>query len=208
MQDPPIVQRWGRARARAVQAEPHRSWARAQAQRRTPSSRYPRVETNMRLSLRRSRDPTRRGRRVAPLLIALLATFALASSDAPGANRPRHISCGVSCSMNAMTSATSYRTYRLRWPSSAGQAVTYHLRFNSRRIRTMSLRIYGITVPRGFGFSFIVACEHRGPAVLSWNWSQMGRAVHIQVKMTTGRCFRPGVQVAGTSAAVNFRVVT
>ena len=150
----------------------------------------------------------RSGRRAAPLLIALLAVFALASSEAWSATRPGSISCGVSCSLNATAAGTSYRTYQLRWPSSAGQAITYHLRFRSRRVRTMSLRIYGINVPRGFGFSFIVACEHRGPATLSWNWTQMGRAVHVLVKMTTGRCFRPGVRVAGTSAAVNLRVAT
>jgi hypothetical protein len=72
----------------------------------------------------------------------------------------------------------------------------------------MSLRVYGITVPRGLGMSSIVACVQRDPAFLGWDWTQSGRAVHVTVKMTTGRCFPPGPRVAGTSAAVTFWIAT
>src|SRR5215211_5624544 len=99
----------------------------------------------------------------------------------------------------------SRRTYRLRWPSRPGQRATYNLTLNSVRPRAISLRVYGIRVPRGFGISFLVACEHRGPAAVSWDWKQRGSAVRITVNMTTGKCYRPGPQVAGTSAALTFR---
>ena len=66
------------------------------------------------------------------------------------------------------------------------------------------MRVYGIKVPRGFGFDFLVACEHRGPAALNWNWKQRGSAVRVTVKMITGKCYRPGPQVAGTTVALNF----
>jgi Regulator of Chromosome Condensation (RCC1) repeat protein len=99
------------------------------------------------------------------------------------------------------------RTYRLRWPPRPVQTATYNLTFNSVRPRAISLRVYGITVPRGLGISFLVACEHRGPAALSWDWKQRGSAVRVTVKMTTGHCFRPGQQVAGTYASVNFRLM-
>lgn len=103
---------------------------------------------------------------------------------------------------------SSYRTYQLPWPSSAGQTFVHDLRFDSAPIRAMSLRVYGITVPRGLGMSYIVACVHRGPAALSWDWTQTGRAVHMTVKMTSGRCYLPGPKVAGTSAAITFWIVT
>ena len=103
---------------------------------------------------------------------------------------------------------SSYHAYQLPWPSSPEQTVVHDLRFDSAPIRAMSLRVYGITVPRGLGMSFIVACMHRGPASLGWDWSQTGRAVHVRVKMTTGRCFLPGPQVAGTSAPVYLWIMT
>jgi hypothetical protein len=103
---------------------------------------------------------------------------------------------------------SSYRTYQLSWPSSAGQAFAHDLRFDSAPIRAMSLRVYGITVPRGLGMSYFVACVQRGPAALGWDWTQTGRAVHMTVKMTTGRCYLPGPQVAGTSTAVTLWIVT
>jgi hypothetical protein len=104
--------------------------------------------------------------------------------------------------------SSSYRTYQLTWPSSAGQTFAHNLNFDSAPIRAMTLRVYGITVPRGLGISYIVACMNRGPAALGWDWTQSGRAVHMTVKMTTGRCYLPGWQVAGTSAAVTVWIVT
>jgi hypothetical protein len=103
---------------------------------------------------------------------------------------------------------SSYRAYQLPWPYRPEQTVVHDLRFDSAPIRAMSLRVYGITVPRGLGMSFIVACMNRGPASLSWEWTQTGRAVHVTVKMTTGRCFPPGPQVAGTSAPVYLWIMT
>jgi hypothetical protein len=99
-----------------------------------------------------------------------------------------------------------YRTYQLPWPSSAGQTFAHDLRFDSAPIRAMALSVYGITVPRGL--RYIVACVHRGPASLGWDWTQSGRTVRVTVKMTTGRCDFPGPQVAGTSAAVTLRIAT
>jgi alpha-tubulin suppressor-like RCC1 family protein len=99
-------------------------------------------------------------------------------------------------------------SYRLRWPSRAGQTATYDLRFKSPRLRALSLRVYGKAVPRGFGFDFIVACEHRSPAILNWDWTQSGGYVRIKVRMTTGRCSPPGPTVAGMKAALTFRSVT
>jgi hypothetical protein len=93
------------------------------------------------------------------------------------------------------TAGSSYRTYRLRWPSRPHRSAIYHLRFKSPHLRSMSLRVYGIAVPRGFDFDFIVACEHRGPAVLD-------------VKMTTGTCDLAGPTVAGRSVPLTFRLVT
>jgi hypothetical protein len=104
--------------------------------------------------------------------------------------------------------ATSYRSYQLMWPSRPRQSVSYDLSFNSGRIREVSLRVYGITVPRGLGASFIVGCVHRGPATLSWDWTQTGRNVRVRVKMTTGECFPPGPQLAGTGAPVYLSIVT
>jgi hypothetical protein len=103
---------------------------------------------------------------------------------------------------------SSYRTYQLPWPSRPGQTFAHDLRFDSAPIRAMSLRVYGITVPRGLGMSYIVACVQRDPAALSWDWTQSGRAVDLTVKMTTGRCFPPGPKVAGTSAAIMLWIVT
>jgi hypothetical protein len=103
---------------------------------------------------------------------------------------------------------SSYRTYQLPWSSRPGQTFVHDLRFDSARVRAMSLRVYGITVPRGLGMSYIVACVHRDPASLSWDWTQSGRAVNVTVKMTTGRCFLPGPKVAGTSAAITLWIVT
>jgi len=106
------------------------------------------------------------------------------------------------------------RTYRLLWPSRPDQSATYHLGFKSAQLRAVSLQVYRVTtplgwatVPRGFGFSYLVACEHRGPASLNWNWRQRGSAVRVTVKMTTGSCFFPGPQVAGTYAAIKLRLV-
>ncbi len=102
--------------------------------------------------------------------------------------------------------SSSYRAYRLPWPAGPDQTFVHDLRLDSAPIRAMSLRVYGITVPRGM--SFIVACVNRGPASLSWDWTQTGRRVHVTVKMTTGRCFLPGPQVAGTSAPVYLWITT
>lgn len=99
-------------------------------------------------------------------------------------------------------------SYRLRWPSNPGQTTTYRLKFKSPHLRAMSLQVYGKTVTRGFGFDFIVACEHRGPAILDWDWSQSGGYVHVKITMTTGTCEPPGSTVAGTYAALTFRRVT
>ena len=77
---------------------------------------------------------------------------------------------------------------------------------NPARPRAISLRVYGIRVPRGFGFDFLVACEHRGPAALNWDWTQRGSAVRVTVKMITGMCYRPGPQVGGTTVALTFRL--
>ena len=104
------------------------------------------------------------------------------------------------------TAEASRRTYRLRWPARPGQRTTYTLTLNSVRPRAISLRVYGIGVPRGFGFDFLVACEHRGPAALNWDWKQRGSAVRITVKMITGKCYRPGPQVAGTTVALDIRL--
>jgi len=104
--------------------------------------------------------------------------------------------------------ATSYRSYQLMWPSRPRQSVSHELTFNSRRIRELTLRAYGIPVPRGLGTSFIVACMNRGPATLSWDWTQSGRTVRVRVKMTTGECFPPGPQLAGTGAPVYLSIVT
>jgi hypothetical protein len=122
-----------------------------------------------------------------------------------GTTRPVDVAAAPSAS-TGQTSGSN-RTYRLRWPSRPGQTATHQLRFSSARLRSMSLRVYGITVPRGFGFSFLVACEHRGPASLNWNWTQRGSSVRVTVKMTTGQCYRPGRQVAGTYATVMLRPV-
>ena len=99
-------------------------------------------------------------------------------------------------------------SYRLRWPSNPEQTATYRLKFKSPHLRAMSLHVYGKAVPRGFGFDFIVACEHRGPAILDWDWTQSGGYVHVKVKMTTGSCELSGPTVAGTYAALTFRRVT
>jgi hypothetical protein len=103
------------------------------------------------------------------------------------------------------SSAGPLDTYRLRWPSRAGQTATYNLSFKSPRLRALSLHVYGVAVPRGFAFDFIVACEHRNPAMLNWDWTQSGGYVRIKVTMTTGRCEPPGPTVAGTTAAITFR---
>jgi hypothetical protein len=103
--------------------------------------------------------------------------------------------------------ATSYRSYQLMWPSRPRQSVSYALTFNSGRVREITLRVYGIPVPRGLG-SFIVGCMHRGPATLSWDWIQSGRTVRVRMKMTSGECFPPGPQLAGTMAPVYLSIVT
>jgi hypothetical protein len=108
----------------------------------------------------------------------------------------------------ASAQGSSYRTQRLRWPSRANQSATYRLKFKSPHLRAASMRVYGIAVPRGFAFDFIVACEHRGPAVLDWDWAQSGSHVRITVKMTTGLCDLPGPTVAGKSVLLRFRLVT
>ena len=72
-------------------------------------------------------------------------------------------------------------------------------------LRAMSVQVYGKTVPRGFAYDFIVACEHRGPAILDWDWAQSGGYVRITVRMTTGTCEPPGPTVAGTYAEVMVR---
>jgi sugar lactone lactonase YvrE len=99
----------------------------------------------------------------------------------------------------------SSRTHRLRWPAAPGRTVTYHLRFRSPHVRAIGLKVYGKTVRRGFGFDFIVACEHRGPAILNWDWAQSDGYVRITVRMTTGTCEPPGPTVAGTYAEVTVR---
>ena len=66
------------------------------------------------------------------------------------------------------------------------------------------MRVYGIKVPRGPGASYIVACEHRGPATLGWEWKQRGSAVRITVRLESGHCFPPGTKVAGTLATFTF----
>ena len=104
--------------------------------------------------------------------------------------------------------ATSYRSYQLRWPSRPRQSVSYDFTFNSARVREVTLRVYGIPVPRGLGPSFIVGCMHRGPATLSWDWIQSGRTVRVRMKMTSGECFPPGPQLAGTMAPVYLSIVT
>jgi hypothetical protein len=104
--------------------------------------------------------------------------------------------------------ATSYRSYQLMWPSRPRQFVSYDLTFNSARVREISLRVYGITVPRGLGPSFIVGCTQRGPATLSWDWTQSGRTVRVRVRMTSGECFPPGPQLAGTVAPVYVSILT
>jgi hypothetical protein len=103
---------------------------------------------------------------------------------------------------------SAYRTYQLPWPSRARQTFVHELRFHSAPVRAMTLSVYGITVPRGLGTSYIVACMDRDPAFLNWDWRQIGRAVHVTVKMTTGRCFNPGPKVGGTSATVTLSIVT
>jgi hypothetical protein len=121
-----------------------------------------------------------------------------------GSTRPVNVVAAPSGSTGG--SSGSSRTYRLRWPARPGQTATYNLTLNSARPRAITLRVYGITVPRGAGASYIVACEHRGPAALGWNWMQGGSAVRISVRMTTGNCFPPGPRVAGTYATFNFRL--
>lgn len=104
--------------------------------------------------------------------------------------------------------ATSYRAYQLMWPARPRQSVSHELTFNSARARQISLRVYGITVPRGLGPSYFVGCMNRGPATLSWDWIQSGRTVRVRVKMTSGECFPPGPQLAGTMAPLYLSIVT
>lgn len=104
--------------------------------------------------------------------------------------------------------ATAYRAYQLMWPSRPRQSVSHDVSFYSSRVREISLRVYGITVPRGLGPSYIVGCMNRGPASLSWDWTQSGRTVRVRVKMTSGECFPPGPQLAGTMAPVYLSIVT
>lgn len=136
-------------------------------------------------------------------LTASGALSAPSLGQASGSTRPVEV---VAAPSRSTAGEASRRTYRLRWPSRPGQRATYNLTLNSVRPRAISLRVYGIRVPRGFGIYFLVACEHRGPAAVSWDWKQRGSAVRITVNMTTGKCFRPGPQVAGTSAALTFRL--
>jgi hypothetical protein len=69
------------------------------------------------------------------------------------------------------------------------------------------MRVYGQTIPRGFVYDNIVACAHRGPAFLDWDWAQTGSYMAIKVTMTTGFC-NPGPPVARMYATVRFTVVT
>ena len=103
------------------------------------------------------------------------------------------------------SSTSALKTYRLRWPTRPGRIAVHYLRFTSPRIRSLTLRIYGIAVPRGLDSSFVVACRHRGPAFLNWDWSQAGGEVRVIVRMRAGRCFSPGRKVAGTVATVRLR---
>ena len=100
---------------------------------------------------------------------------------------------------------SAVKTYRLRWPTRPGRIAVHYLRFTSPRIRSLTLRIYGIAVPRGLDSSFVVACRHRGPAFLNWDWSQAGGEVRVIVRMQAGRCLRRGRKVAGTVATVRLR---
>jgi hypothetical protein len=82
---------------------------------------------------------------------------------------------------------------------------TYRLSLKSPTIRSVRLRIYGQTIPRGFNVDYIVACAHRGPSFLNWNWSQAAGRVNVTVHMITGYC-QPGPGVAGLSARVTLKL--
>lgn len=154
------------------------------------------------------RRRTARSPHLVALVVALVlaCTGTLSASGAPAAPSFGQTRAVLAAPARSTAGEASRRTYRLRWPSRPGQRATYNLTLNSVRPRAISLRVYGIRVPRGFGFDFLVACEHRGPAAVSWDWKQRGSAVRITVNMTTGKCYRPGPQVAGTSAALTFRL--
>ena len=151
------------------------------------------------------------------LVVAATSAVALAASGSiSSAVSGSYVTGQSSASPVVHRAAASGRTrsYRLRWPSRPNQSATYHLGFKSAHLRAISLRVYRVmpplgwqTVPRGLGVSYLVACEHRGPAALSWNWTRRGSAVRVTVKMTTGSCFPPGPKVAGTYAALMLRLV-
>jgi hypothetical protein len=148
----------------------------------------------------------------APLAAACVVLLAQGASGAPSTAgsttvgdlvRPHGVERVGSADQPQIVAAV--KTYRLRWPARPGRIAVHYVRFKSPRIRSLTLRIYGITVPRGLGSSFIVACRHRGPASLDWDWSQAGGEVRVIVRMRAGRCFRPGRRVAGTVATVRLR---
>jgi hypothetical protein len=112
-------------------------------------------------------------------------------------------------SSNAASVNRHTRKYQVRWPARPNTQKTYRPIFNeTRRIRSVHLFIYGIDVPRGFGKAdYIVACVHRGPAFLNWDWKQRGSSMSVTISMASGLC-DPGPTVAGKLAAVTLRIKT
>jgi hypothetical protein len=146
---------------------------------------------------------------VAAISVITLAASGPTHSAVRGSRVIDHLTATLGWAAGAAEASqgSAYWTQRLRWPSRPNLSATYHLRFKSLPLRAASLRVYGKPVPRGFGFDFIVACEHRGPAVLNWNWAQAGGYVRITVRMTTGLCDLPGPTVAGRYVTLSFRLV-
>lgn len=112
------------------------------------------------------------------------------------------VACG-----SVASAATSVHNYQLRWPRRPSQSITYRLNFRSPRpVRSVTLRLGAQPVPRGFVFDNIVACAHKGPAFLDWDWAQSPGYVFLRVQMTTGLC-SPGPKVGGKVASLHFSAV-
>lgn len=99
--------------------------------------------------------------------------------------------------------------FHLRWPVRPNQPMRYteDIRVTGK-VRSVDLTYKGQRDPRGFVFDYIVDCAHRGPAFLDWDWVQSGRDLLFRIDMTSGSCSLPGVQVAGTVAALTVTIRT
>jgi hypothetical protein len=89
----------------------------------------------------------------------------------------------------AAQAAQVTRSYMLRWPARANVPIASILSFPARnQVRAIGLKVYGSTVPPGYVYDNIVACAHRGPASLDWDWAQTGGHVYVKVMLTSGSC--------------------